>query len=593
MASITANGSKGHHKFTLTVTENSTSVSDNTSSVSFSFQLSPIQTGWNWSSHSSIQYTVTINGTQYTGTIPNYNGSSTVTVASNTLTVSHNSDGSKSIDFSFSVTDGSGASYTCGNARSSGSMALTNIPRASSFGSVSGNTIGSSMTVNINRNSSSFTHTIWYKLGNSGWITAATGVGTSATFTVSNDLLNQLPSSTSGTLQINIQTYNGSTKIGSEFSKTLTVYVSSSVVPTVGTVSFNPYDINSNNILVQGKNKLEVLVSGCSAGAGSSISSYTYSGPGLSYTGTGTVATCGPISSSGSLTYTVTVTDARGRTASKSASITCHAYSTPRFTSFSAYRCNSSGTASDSGTYIKCSFKHSFASVNSTNDVTITMKYKKSSASSWTSVTALSNSTSTSGSKISNAIDAASTYDVYAEITDNYSGKASSTQVIIFGPVRALNISSDGTGFAIGKMAEQNSLFECRWDAKFGGTVSGPSGFSTSSDERVKKNVQDIDLDIIDKLRPIQYELVKATDGKTHYGFIAQEVEALLQDEGIDTSLNGIIGHITNDGREEYVLTYTEFIPLLAKKCQDLQTETNMLKQELTELKDMIRNMST
>ena len=465
---LQADGSKGHHRFTLTVYEDSTSVSNNTSSMSFSFVLSPIESGWDWYQwKQSIAYTINIGGNTYSGYIPDYNGSSTVTLKSGSgISVNHNSDGSKSISVSFSVTDSTGQTYTPGNASSSVTMSLTSIPRASSFGSISGNTIGNSMTVNINRNSPSFTHTVRYKLGNSGWYTAATGAGTSATFTLSNDLLSQLPSSTSGTLQINIQTYNGNTAIGSEFSKTVTVYVASSVKPTVGTITFVPHDFNGHNILIQGKNQITVGVSGSNAGTGSSIKSYSFSGPGISYTGTSTSTSGGPISSSGTLTYSVTVTDNRGRTASKAATITCHAYQAPRFTSFNAYRSNSSGTATDSGTYIQCNFGLSFSSVNSTNDVTVVVKYRKGSSGSWSSSTVLTDSKNTSGSKRLSSIDIASTYDVYAEVTDNYSGKTSSTHITIFGATRALNISSDGTGFAIGKMSEHKNQFECKWPAK-------------------------------------------------------------------------------------------------------------------------------
>ena len=130
MASISANGSNGHHKFTLTVTENSTSTANNTSSVGFSFVISPIQTTWNWELWgANITYVVTVNGTQYTGSIANYDGYSSVTLKSGSLTVGHNTDGSKSISFSFSVTDTSGQTYTCGNASGSGSMALTTLSR--------------------------------------------------------------------------------------------------------------------------------------------------------------------------------------------------------------------------------------------------------------------------------------------------------------------------------------------------------------------------------------------------------------------------------------------------------------------------------
>ena len=123
---ITGNGSRGHHKFTLTVTENSKNDSSNTSSISFTFQISAIQSGWNWATQgTNISYTITIDGTNYTGTIPSYNGSSTVTLKSGTLNVEHDASGTKTISFSFKVTDRDGLSYTCGSASASGSMTLT------------------------------------------------------------------------------------------------------------------------------------------------------------------------------------------------------------------------------------------------------------------------------------------------------------------------------------------------------------------------------------------------------------------------------------------------------------------------------------
>lgn len=129
MASISANGSKGHHKFTLTVTETSTSEANNTSTISYSFKLSPIRNGYDWANYTNasrtVSYTVNVNGTSYTGTIPNYDGSSTVTLKSGTQTVSHNTDGTKTISFYFNVTDTTSATYTSGNASANGTLALT------------------------------------------------------------------------------------------------------------------------------------------------------------------------------------------------------------------------------------------------------------------------------------------------------------------------------------------------------------------------------------------------------------------------------------------------------------------------------------
>lgn len=131
---ISANGSKGHHKFTLTVTENSTSVANNSSSISFSFVLSPISSGWDWNYSSSVpvSYSLTVGGSTYSGNIMSYDGASTVTVRQDTFNVTHSSDGTKNINYSFNVTS-LDVSYLTGSASASSTMALTTIPRAATL----------------------------------------------------------------------------------------------------------------------------------------------------------------------------------------------------------------------------------------------------------------------------------------------------------------------------------------------------------------------------------------------------------------------------------------------------------------------------
>ena len=132
MAWINANGSKGHHRFTLNVWENSTSTASNTSNVGWSLVLEPLQNGWDWNI-SGIYWSVNVNGVGYSGNIQSYDGYSTVTIASNSLDVAHDNDGSKSIGFSFNINDTRGMSYTPGSCSASGSMALTKIDRYASL----------------------------------------------------------------------------------------------------------------------------------------------------------------------------------------------------------------------------------------------------------------------------------------------------------------------------------------------------------------------------------------------------------------------------------------------------------------------------
>lgn len=422
---------------------------------------------------------VTINGVSV------YNvGSSThvncyvgTVIASGTQTIAHNTDGSKS----FSASVSAGIYQWAANCSGSGSWALTTIPRASSLSlSASSVNVGSSITANISRASSSFTHAVEFYI-NSTYYQKYTGVATSQSYTIPSSWCSYMSSSTSCTAYCRITTYSGSTQIGSPVTKSFTVSIPNVApyVPTVGTITLTPATINSKSILIQGKNKITVSVSGCSAGTGSSIKSYTFSGPGISSTTTATSVTSdGTISSTGTLTYTVTVTDNRERTASKSATITCYAYSNPYFQSFTAYRSNSSGTADNNGTYIKCSYTLAYASVNSTNDVTVKIMYKKNSATAYSSVTSLTDSTATSGSQILSSIALDSTYTVYATITDNYSGNSSSQTITIFGASRVLNILKSGEGVAFGKMAESEKLFDVKWPIKSGDPINTLQNFS-------------------------------------------------------------------------------------------------------------------
>lgn len=185
MASISANGSKGHHKFTLNVTGGSASVANNTSTVSFSFIISSLGGGWNWEQWgANINYIVTINGTKYTGSIANYDGYSDVTLKSGSLTVAHNSDGSKTISYSFSVTDTSGQSYTCGNASASGSLALTKIAR---YGTANQSLNSKTeTTIKMNWSSDNTVDYIWYSKDNgSNWTGVDVTDGKSGTYTIS------------------------------------------------------------------------------------------------------------------------------------------------------------------------------------------------------------------------------------------------------------------------------------------------------------------------------------------------------------------------------------------------------------------------
>lgn len=142
----------------------------------------------------SADATITINGgsaIEHPGI--NIGTNSAQKIWDHTYNVGHNNDGTKTVGVKLSVglnTGGYGSAMVAFDYR------LPDIPRASSVSDMTG-TLGSAMTININRKVSSFTHTVKYYFGNlSG--TIATGVGTSVSWTPPLDLATQIPSASSG-----------------------------------------------------------------------------------------------------------------------------------------------------------------------------------------------------------------------------------------------------------------------------------------------------------------------------------------------------------------------------------------------------------
>lgn len=309
MASITANGSKGHHKFTLTLVENSTSLDNNTSETTYTFQIAPKTKGFDWSGWGNqISYTITINGTTYTGTIPSYNGTSTVTLKTGTQTIQHENDGTKIVNYSFSVSDTTGQSYTCGSASASGTLTLTTIPRASSI-VVNDANIGSSTNITINRASANFTHTIYYKIHSaSTWTTIVTKTSNQVYgWTVPTSLYNQIPNSKTIQLDFYATTYNGDTNIGN--SAVVTATFTATGNPVINSCTLRSTDSTTTNLV--GNTRMIRYISTVTATVSASgqnsatITSIKVNG----VTATNNVAT---FTNATTYSYQVVVTDSRG-----------------------------------------------------------------------------------------------------------------------------------------------------------------------------------------------------------------------------------------------------------------------------------------
>lgn len=485
--SVSNNGyNSACYTYQCVVTENSYNTTNNTSNVTITFSIKGpwAPSFYEWDTN----YGIAVDGVvKQTGSSEPYISTSYVQLLSWTGNITHNTDGKKSISVGVYLNQDDAANYlpkqyTSSNLLTMGSMTLTNIPRASSITSASNVTLGNACSIKWTPANSNFQYRIRFSLGDwkhtTGYIAPkTTNAYTYTGYTIPKDaLLSYIPNSTTATMTATLYTYsyNNSkyTQIGSATSKTFTVTVPSDVKPTVGVITLTPESINGQSILVQSKNKLTVSTSGCSAGTGSSIKSYTFSGPGISATTTSTsVTSSSTLSNTGTLTYTVTVTDNRGRTNSATAAIECHEWVAPSIV-LNAYRVESpeSTEENSSGGYVRCSYELEYSSVGDTNDVSVTMHYRKSSETTLSDVDVLSDDKSTSASNVV-SIPLDSTYIIYADISDNYGGSSKSNTVTMFSAERAFNIRPSGSGLALGKMAETDNKFDCKWPAHFDTTV--------------------------------------------------------------------------------------------------------------------------
>ncbi len=442
-------------KFSWEVT--SQSVANNTSTVAWKLQLISDSDG-RIDSTTSKEWTVTVNGTKYSGTnTVGIAANTTKTLASGTTTIAHNSNGTKTFSYSFSqefAITFSGESI--GTKSGSGSGTLNTIARKSSLTAPNG-TLGSALTLTVNRYDSSFTHTITYKCGSVTGTIATKSSSTSITWTPPLSLAAQNTTGTSVSVVFTIETFTGSTSIGLN-SKTIACAIPGSVKPTVSlSVSDSLGYASTYGGYIRGLSKFKVVVT-ASGSQGSTIKAYKTTADGKTYTAAS--FTTNAISGSGTLTISVTVTDSRGRTATASTTATVLTYAAPKITAFSVYRSDANGNSSSSGAYLAAKFSSSITSLNSKNSAAYTIKYKKTSESSYTekTLTDYAGNLAVSNGVFVFSAATASSYNVVLTVTDAFGsvGKTA-TGASIF---KVWSLFKNGLGIAIGKVAETADLLD-------------------------------------------------------------------------------------------------------------------------------------
>lgn len=431
----------------------SQSVASNTSSVTVKVQLVSTGASYTINSSASKSGSLTINGTKYTFSFSAaLSGNQTKTLYTKTVTIAHNADGSKTCAFASTI----GIKVTLGgtyydDVTASGNGTFDTIPRATTPTiSASSVNMGASITINMPRAASAFTHTLTYKFGNATG-TIGSGLGTRKAWEVPLTLANQIPSGTSGTCAITCKTYNGSTLIGTK-TVSFKANVPASVVPTISAVSMAETVSGlaaQFGAFVQGKSKVKISIT--AAGAyGSTIKTYKANVDGKDYSGA--APTTGTLSS-GSKTVTITVTDSRGRTAKTTKTLTVVAYSAPTIPILSAVRALADGTDNYEGQHGKIALSFSVASVGGKNTSIYTLEYKAKSATSWTALQAgtgftLSETIITEDALFS--VDSA--FDIRLSVKDYFTTIRKAVEIPT--AFTLLDFNASGRGIAFGKVSE-------------------------------------------------------------------------------------------------------------------------------------------
>jgi hypothetical protein len=328
----------------------SQSAATNSSNVSWKLEL--VSTQYGKIVASARRWYITVNGNDYTD-VENISieNNATKILGSGSTVIPHSSDGSQSFSWSFlqeiNITfDGE----WIGEIRGSGTGVLDAIPRASQPSLVTypnttanvGN-FGEEFSIHMNTASQAFTHTVRYEYGSRKG-TIATGVVNGTTWAVPLEFMNDIPNATSGSGLIYVDTYSGSTLIGTKYTG-FTATVPASVKPTCSLVLDDVTGIDGiYGSPVKGLSKIKITVTAKTAYS-SPIESYEITANGVKYTVA--EATTGLLLTAGASRVTATVKDKRGRSGSASYDMNVQDYAAPKITAIAVRRCNKDGTAND------------------------------------------------------------------------------------------------------------------------------------------------------------------------------------------------------------------------------------------------------
>ena len=364
-----------------------------------------------------------------------YDGSSTVTVKSGSATIAHNSDGTKSISYSFSVSSIS-ASYLPGSASKSGSMTLTAIPRQATITSAPNFNDEENPTISYNNGAGNTVTSLKACIsldGSKDDIAYRDISKTSSSYTFNltdaerNVLRNACTTSNSRNVIFFVQTVLNGQTYRSTLTKTL------NIVNATPTIDATAKDTNSTSLGLTGsENKIikryNTIAVNMTATAlkGATISSYKITN------GSNTInSSSGKFNNVGSASFDFSVTDSRGNTFKKTLVKTLVDYIRPTVNIKADISPDGIITGTISGNF----FNGSFGSKSTTLSVQYNYKTIDGSYGSWKKATATKSGNKYTADFTISGLDYRNKYVVKAMVFDKLYTKYSNEPTLNCLPV--------------------------------------------------------------------------------------------------------------------------------------------------------------
>lgn len=402
---------------------------------------------------------VTVNGSTQSATNL-FNVATGTTVFSGTTVVQHNTTTGAG---SFSASAGIALYYYPSyNSTGSGTWSLPTIARATKITFPQNATMGSAVSISLTPAVSTYKHKLKYEFGSlknqTNGLTYGSNValgnnftpaGTQTiTFVPPTSLGWEIPDTTYASCKVICETYTSTGTLIGTTTATVNLYVPA-YTPDISLITLT--GVNTlDGVYVMGKSSVTIATSANSY-YGGSIKTYSAYIDGKAYSGA--KFTTGVLTSGANRKFKITVYDSRGKSAEKeSPEITVYAYGIPVISTFTIARDTSDPTKAIA------TLKASVNALGNKNAKSFKVKLNGVT----NTLTSTSDSINTTTTFTNVPTD--STLVATATVTDSYT--TVSREAVLPTVAVTMDFKADGTGIAMGKVAETSDLLDVAWRIK-------------------------------------------------------------------------------------------------------------------------------